>query len=284
MRVPHPEHIDGKELFAHLKSNKEQIIKEKKSMPIKSEPFASNATDDDCGVSLKPIQVTKSVAGEEMELDEVVVKVVANMSMYCDSHMDVLAPDCWKKTIRENGIKGKNIIAHIHDHIHKIDAKVGTVKSIRGEMLNLKKLGVVSDIDEAQGLVMESVVKKLYNEKVYNLYKTGEVNQHSIGMQYVKMELAVNSDDDEYKAEHKVWKKHINKIINKDYVENRGYFWYVSEIKLYENSAVLFGSNEITPTLEVQKELEPLQNTPKNEEIEPLQNTQKNKKSLLYNI
>jgi DNA-directed RNA polymerase subunit RPC12/RpoP len=31
-----------------------------------------------------------------------------------------------------------------------------------------------------------------------------------------------------------------------------GFFWVVSEIKLLENSCVLFGANELTPTLEVQ--------------------------------
>ncbi len=62
-----------------------------------------------------------------------------------------------------------------------------------------------------------------------------------------------------------VYQKHIDQVINKEFVENRGYFWFVSEIKLYENSAVLFGANELTPTLEIQKALEPSKDTQRNE-------------------
>ena len=45
-------------------------------------------------------------------------------------------------------------------------------------------------------------------------------------------------------------------IINKEKIDKSGYFWYVTEIKLFEISAVLFGSNELTPTVATQKEVE----------------------------
>jgi hypothetical protein len=39
--------------------------------------------------------------------------------------------------------------------------------------------------------------------------------------------------------------------LNKNIADEYGFFWVVTEIKLLECSCVLFGANEITPTLEV---------------------------------
>lgn len=130
-----------------------------------------------------------------------------------------------------------------------------------------------SDIKSAQALIMASEVRRSLNPKIFELYKSGLVTQHSIGLQYVKIDLAVNSDDEDMKAERKLWNKYIDSVINRKAVEERGYFWYVSEIKVFENSAVLFGSNDLTPTLEVGKN-EPLQDTQDEEKSEPSQDTQ----------
>ena len=264
MRVPDKSELKGLELFKYLKENKESIIAEKKSLAIKSDSLSVNTSLSFFKDGLQ----TKEMDSPEMDPTTLLVKVVANTSNFCDSHYDVLAPDCWKKTIRENGPRGKNIIAHICDHKHEITAKVGKVEAIYSEDLELRKIGVKSDIKEAQALIFETEIRKDFNEKVYNLYKAGEVNQHSIGLQYVKIDLAVNSEDDEYKQEYKLWRKQIDNIVNKEEVIERGYFWYVTEIKLYENSAVLFGSNEITPTLETLSN-EPDNTTRNNSDEEP---------------
>jgi hypothetical protein len=47
------------------------------------------------------------------------------------------------------------------------------------------------------------------------------------------------------------WNKYYKDIINKEFVDEYGFFWVVNEIKLLEVSAVLFGANELTPTLEI---------------------------------
>src|SRR5690606_38105403 len=76
------------------------------------------------------------------------------------------------------------------------------------------------------------------------------VNQHSIGLQYLQMELAINDSED--KPHYKTWERYYSGIINKEEVDKRGYFWAIKEAKIYENSAVLFGSNEMTPTIQTQ--------------------------------
>ena len=69
------------------------------------------------------------------------------------------------------------------------------------------------------------------------------VDQHSVGMQYVKIDLAVNDED--YEEEYKLWQDNIDQIGNKEQAEQKGYFWLVREAKLIEISAVLLGSNEL---------------------------------------
>ncbi len=102
------------------------------------------------------------------------------------------------------------------------------------------------------------------------------------GLQYVKIDLAINDPD--AITEFETWNKYIDTIINKDMVREQGFFWAVKEIKLLENSAVLFGANELTPTLEVgTKNIdEPEQSTQK---AEPLKDTQEdNLKNITNNL
>ena len=49
---------------------------------------------------------------------------------------------------------------------------------------------------------MDTEIFKDYNAQIFNEYKSNRINQHSVGMQYVKIDLAVN--DEEYENEYKV--------------------------------------------------------------------------------
>lgn len=174
------------------------------------------------------------------------VLVVGNTSMYCDSHSDVLLRNAGKKSIRER----KGMIPHLPDHDWSMTAELGEVLDVRYEDRELRELGWTAD-GTAQAIVMETNLIKAWNERAFEKYRLGRVKQHSIGLRYVNLQLAVNEPEDEYwKDEYKVWKKYIDDIINKEYVEARGYFFAVSEFILLEISGVLFGSNFLTPTLE----------------------------------
>lgn len=241
MRVTIPEELSGKALFDYLISNKADIIAKKCSLPIKSDGFTFGAT---------PVKTTGGQKSEDenVDTDTIRVKVVCNTAMFCDSYGDVLAPDCWEKSIKERGPKGKNIIPHLKNHEHYVEKQLGKVVDIYSEMMKISALGYDAP-GTAQALIMVTDIKKKYDEKLYHLYSDLEIKQHSIGMQYVKLILAINDKD--YKEEFATFSAHYDGIINKEEVERRGYFWWVPEIKLYENSAVLFGANELTPTLEV---------------------------------
>ena len=242
MRIKLPEFATKSELFTYLKENKKELIAEKKSMPIKADPVYFGTTK----INSRGLNAVKNNEPVKGDLDTLRVKVVANTANWIDSHMDVLIADSAKKSISER----KRFIPHLHDHIHRLDAKIGKVHDIILQEMSYSELGVEG-----------SDVMKSMNEKIFNQYKNGEINQHSIGLQYLDIELAIN--DEESEKEFDFWNKYYPQIINKEVADEMGFFWVVKEIRLLENSAVLFGSNELTPTLEndVEKSIEPLQDT-----------------------
>jgi len=228
--------------LSDIVKNKKTLIRAKKQTPIFSE----------CAIKTLPkttlkTEVIKS-AGESEDPNRLKVTIVGNTALYCDSHGDVLGVGCYEKTVNEQGAN----VPHLVDHKHSLEGKIGKTLRLYTEMIDVKQLGVLnSDVETTEVLLMDSEVVKEWNPKIFQLYKDKEVNQHSIGLQYVRIELAANNPD--YKEEFEVWNKYYSQVINKDEVNKRGYFWYVSEIKLYEISAVLFGSNDLTPTIETEK-------------------------------
>jgi hypothetical protein len=266
MRVKIQDFESKKELFKYLKANKETLIAQKKSMPIYSDPCNIHATQ------VKSGGIVKNNGAVEGNPDVLRVKVVANTSNFIDSHLDMLLPDAAKKSIVER----KAFIPHLHDHVHTIDAKIGEVQDIILQDLSLTELGL-NGFGTTQAIVFITDVYKSYNEKVFNQYKQGRINQHSIGLQYVKLDLAINDEDSP--KEFGYWEENINKAINPEAAEQAGFFWVVSEIKLIENSAVLFGANSATPTLDNNlndnKSFEPSKDT---QEAEPSPDTQQNQK------
>jgi hypothetical protein len=239
--------LKGDALFKFLRENKEALITEKKSVLKRTDSFVFSPS---VARFKKDGTIVKDAVGDDDEetmipdSDKVHVTVVANAMNWCDSQMDVLINDSAKRSIKER----KSMIPHLHDHIHEIAAKVGEVTNIYLQEMSLKDLGL-NMTGSTQVIIFETDVMKSYNEKVYNQYKLGKINQHSIGLQYVKISLCIN--DEESEKEFDFWNKYYPLVINKDVVDERGYFWVVSEIKLIENSCVLFGSNELTPTLDV---------------------------------
>jgi len=188
--------------------------------------------------------------------------IVGNTYLWMDSHEDVHAKGCFSKSIKEN----KNIF-HLHDHEFKITAKVGEPLKVYEQEIAWKDLGVERE-GNTQALLMDTEIMKEYNSQIFAEYKSNKINQHSVGMVYVKLDLAVN--DEEYEEEHKVWLDNIDAIGNKEMAEEKGYFWLVREAKLIEISAVLMGSNELTPTMQENKEADEVTSIP-----EPTEVTQK---------
>ena len=172
------------------------------------------------------------------------VKVVANTAWICDHAMDVLTDTCYDKSIKEKGV----LIPHIADHNHISTNHVGDVKAVYTEKFNLTELGL-DMAGKTTALVFETDIRQDYNALAYTFYKNGKINSHSIGLIYISVGLCIN--DEEHLPEYELWKKYYNKVINKDLIDEAGYFWIVPEIRVIENSCVLFPCNELTPTISV---------------------------------
>lgn len=168
--------------------------------------------------------------------------IVANTYNWMDSHDDVHLNGVFAKSIQERG----NRIPHLHDHKFEIGAKVGRPISFQEAPFKWRALGHPKNGD-TMVLLMESQIEKRLNERVYEEYKDDNVDQHSVGMVYVKVDIGIN--DENYKAEFATWSEVYPLLGNKEVADMKGYFFAVREAKLIEVSAVLLGSNELTPTL-----------------------------------
>ncbi|HEX7906238.1 MAG TPA: hypothetical protein VF487_20330 [Chitinophagaceae bacterium] len=246
MRLIIPEHLKGKELFKFLVENKPLLIRQKKMMlkhtdavvctPSIITPTKEGGTKSDADVN------------DPLAADTINVKVVANTAWWCDHGMDVLTDGSYKKSVKEKGI----MIPHIADHIWKSDSHVGDVNAVYTQEISLKELGVKKQPGTTTALIFETAIRKLYNERVFLFYKLGKIKQHSIGLRYISIGLCINDKD--YLPEFELWNKYYEKVINKEMIDEHGYFWIVPEIEIIENSCVLFGMNELTPTLETSTE------------------------------
>lgn len=254
MRVAIPKFTERSELFAYLKCNEEKIIKQKKSMPITSDIF-----DYGC-LPVNPKQTLKE-DGSALNPDEIEVNAVANLSGWCDTYQDVMIKDSWKKTIQD-----KSIVYHLKNHRYSTDDIVGKQAELYTKNFALSYFGIESDIEKAQALMMRSIVSKKYDDKTFYLYSDNEVKQHSIGLRYITIKLCLDSKADEDKEYKKSWDKYYPEVINKEKVDALGFFWAVVEARILENSCVLFGANQHTPTYstaskeEIQADDESLEN------------------------
>jgi hypothetical protein len=226
-----------KELFKYLVQNKAELIALKKS--------AIKYTDCVYGVLLSEDITTKAKYPYENNEEKGILKrtIIGNTYNWMDSHDDVHLNGIFSESIKARGTK----IFHLNNHIRDFSAKVGKPSAIYEKEISWRELGQ-GKTGMTEALFMESEIKKAYNPMLFDAYLNDEVDQHSVGMQYVNIALAVN-DKEDYPREYEEWQKHISKIGNRQRAEDKGYFFAVYEAKLIEISAVLLGSNELTPTL-----------------------------------
>lgn len=251
-----------KEEIDYLVKHNKEIIEFKKAVVKHTTPTTTEIENP--SVEFKALSTSK-----EHDTDSTIKRtVIGNTYNWLDSHGDVHLDGTFGKSISERQDK----IWHLHDHEQKITAKVGIPSKIYEETVAWSDLGI-KKAGTTTALMMDSNIRKDYNNLIFQEYKDGNIDQHSVGMYYVKIDFAVNDKD--HKAEFKTWNDNIDKIGNKEKAEELGYFYAVKEAKLVEISAVLQGSNELTPTIEA-KDIEPEDSTQTNEPLESTQHKNKN--------
>lgn len=105
-------------------------------------------------------------------------------------------------------------------------------------------------IEKLEVLVYEAVISKDRNEYMFNQYKSGYVLNHSVGMRYYKIFFCYDSKETAYAQQKENFDKYSKEILNKDDIGE--YFWAVIEAKNVEGSAVVKGSNFLTPVLSME--------------------------------
>lgn len=176
-----------------------------------------------------------------LELKEFPIKVVINTTNIRDSHKDVHLPGLWKKSIKENQY---NYL--IQEHNMTFQNIISDRVKVYTQQMTWKELGQKWD-GMTEALIYEAVVEVDRNAFMAEQYAKGRVKNHSVGMRYVNLLLAMNSDSKYDQEEKAVWDKYIDQIVNREEVEEDSYFWAVLEAKNIEGSAVVRGSNFVTP-------------------------------------
>lgn len=274
LEFPNKEFLNREELFKTLKENKKELISIKKSTTKNADAVSFSYLD----TSVKIDTSKENIQSQIQNPDTLTVKVIINTTNFLDSHNDLHINGIWTKSIKDN-----KYFLHLQEHEREFDKVI--TDSANGYVQNItwKKLGLPYE-GSTEALIFESIIDKKRNEFMLNQYANGWVKNHSVGMRYVNIELAMNSEAEWHKEEKALWDEYYKIIANKDTADERGFFWVVKEAKIIEGSAVVMGSNSATPTLETKEEIKPSSDTLNNE---PLLDTQKeaskpNKKVIIF--
>jgi len=267
-----------KEMFDFLFKNKKQLTAQKKAVT----KYADCVTMAPMIVHEKLFETEKADPPIEGILpDTLKVIVIINTTNFMDCHDDVHLPGLWAKSLAEN-----KMMMHVQEHEMEFEKIISDGKNLKAytrtytwEELGYKYSGVT------EGLTFDSTIERKRNEFMLNQYKNGWVRNHSVGMRYVKLDMAIN--DEEYPNEFTAWNTYYPQIANKERADERGYFWYVLEAKCIEGSAVPLGSNSATPTMTIEEmPIEETKNEPPTKalNIEPEQSTHIDFKYLLTHL
>lgn len=210
---------------------------------------------------------------EDITSDIILVKTVINSTNIIDSHLDLHMADVWNKTVTDNPFT-----YHLKQHEAKFESVISSKTKNYNEGSNFNELGLDIDFKTTVN-INEFILPKKKMPYMFDSYIGGEVKQHSVGMLYVNIDMAYYDEDSE--KQMNFFNEMKEKAVNPEVADEFGYFWVVYEAKKREGSAVVFGSNSVTPTLYV-KNYEPPISTRKI--IEPsLEDTQKEQREFYIN-
>lgn len=228
------------ELFKELSANK-ALLKANKMLQIKE--------SDSIAYSFAVNEKKEALKAGEIRFEEINVldvKLVINSCNLFDSHSDVSIDSSWNRTVKN----AKRVLL-LEAHKAQFDKIISDEIELKVEVISWKDLGFDYE-GSTECLVFYARLRKDRNPFMFEQYAKGYVKEHSAGLRYIQIELAINSEAEWNREEKEVWDKHYSKIANKEDVDQYGYFWAVLEQQIREGSAVVFGSNFATPTMSVE--------------------------------
>lgn len=261
---PDKQFENKEDMFTELRENKSTLIAQKKMITKEAD-------------AVYYVQIPKNSKGEVIKADTIDIseintlkmELVINTTNVMDSHSDVHMKGIWKKSVKDR--KDLQLLQEHRmrfDHIIADDVKAST------KIMSWKDVGA-SFSGDTEALIFSVEAHKDRNTYMFGEYAKGHVKQHSVGMRYVKLELALNSESKYDIDEKENWDKYIDEVANKQDAEDQGYFWAVTEAKIIEGSAVPSASNKFTPPLSIETkaktETEPPKDTQQIEAAKALQ-------------
>lgn len=230
------EFVDKPTMLKYIKDNKSTILAQKKA-EIKTKTNNS---------LLGFMDITDNVVKEVPNMDNDYIYPVISNTNFLDSHNDVHLNGSMSKTAQEQNKK----VYYVADHTLKVDSVIAEPKDVEIELKTLKW----SDLGRNYGGTTEAMIFKIkkdniIHDKFKRMIEKGTPLQNSIRMQYIKIDMAMNTDDKDFAEEKAVYDEIYPLIANKEALEDNDYLIFaVRELKIHlEGSAVLFGSNSATP-------------------------------------
>jgi HK97 family phage prohead protease len=163
----------------------------------------------------------KNISFELKDISENSREVVFYASSFnvLDSDNDVIRKGAFTKSIQERGAASDGRkIAHLRNH--DFEHQIGNIKEIYEDDFGLKVVSKLGQSTKANDALLD--------------YQDGILREHSIGFNYVQDKI---------------------KFVEESALNEAGH-WDITEVKLWEVSAVTFGANEFTPVLDVAKGLD----------------------------
>ena len=231
---------DKEAMFKELAQNEEIIIDAKKSEVYKS---------IDKGVQLVTNQESikkalESTTNKGIKFDNDYYYFVVNSANILDSHSDVHVDGNWNKNVKDQ--QGKVYL--VFDHSLKRNDIIAMRKDVEmfTASIPFSLLGKSYE-GETYSLVYKVAKDKIVNKEAKEWLEDGHELEASVRMQYIKMESAFNSDNQDYAKQKATFDEYYPLIANKEDFDEINYFWVVKEAKnVFESSLVLFGSNSAT--------------------------------------
>ena len=229
------------ELFKALKENETLIIDQKKSEIIKS---CEKGLSVSCR-SLDLLKFTDQLKG--IKIDDNYWYIAVNSTRILDSHNDLHIDGLWKKSVSE--IQGKNYL--VADHELKIEDVI--VRKEHIEIFTAKipfsLIGKPYD-GNTEALIYKVPKNQVKSDKVKEWLESGDAIEASVRMQYVTMQLALDSNDPKDKKEKDCYDTYYPIIANKNDFDYIPYFFAIKEAKnVKESSLVIYGSNSSTGSI-----------------------------------
>lgn len=244
------------DLFKALKENKDLIVNAKKSQILKS-------CDKGISVKTKCIDVSKvsNETNKELFKDDNYYYIVTNTTGILDSHKDLHVKGIWNKTAKEQN--RKNYL--VDTHYMSMGTTIARKEHVEMFVTELPYSSIGKDYEgTAEALIYKVPKDKVINQVAKDWLDSGDDIEASVRMQYVNVQLAMNSLSKSDEAEKKNYDDYLPSIANKSDFDEIDYFWIVKEAKNKgESSLVLQGSNHVTG----QVNIEPSQDTQNNKEV-----------------